>query len=516
MSRLRRAAVAASFGYLQYGLAIVSGVLLVPFTLHYLGTRSYGLWLASGELLGYAAMVDLGVVGVLPWMLAEADGRQDRAAMRGLVVNGLVVALLVGVGYAALAAALWLVLPSALSLGAADRDALRAPLALLVAATMIAYPLRVFSAVIAGLQDVTFNGMLTVAQSVFAVVLTVVLLYQGYGLYALAIASAAGALVMAAGALARTVVIAPDLLRGWPRPTLGAVRALLANGLGVWFGAFGWQLLSASNGLVMTALGRPEWVAVYACTAKLTSMATQLTWVMPDAGLIGLAQVYGEGRGPDRVRPLVLTMLRLHLLLAGGAACGLLAFNPAFVSQWVGPDLFGGLTLNGLLAAGIVVYSLIHGLLAAASVVGHRVRVGLLALLNGALQVPLAWILGRAWGLPGIAAAGLVTGLITAVPLGIRLLQPATAITARLVWTDLFGPWARRAAPIALASGAGGVLAHAAGLPTGIAVGVCGGLAYLWHLRPFYASLPFDARWSRWLVSLKLVPPPSPAPLERA
>ena len=190
MSRLRRAAVAASFGYLQYLVAIVSGIVMVPVTLHYLGARRYGLWLASGELLGYAAMVDLGVIGVLPWMLAEADGREDREAMRALVANGLALGAIVGLGYAMLAAGLWLLLPSALSLGADDRLAIGGPLAVLAAAVAIAYPLRVFNAVLTGLQDVTFNGLLAVAQAILSVAITAVMLVRGYGLFAIATAAA--------------------------------------------------------------------------------------------------------------------------------------------------------------------------------------------------------------------------------------------------------------------------------------------------------------------------------------
>ena len=116
MSRIRKAAWTAGFAYGHYAFAIASGLVLVPLTLRALGTRSWGLWLASGELIGYAAMLDLGVLGVLPWMLAESDGRQDRAAMRRLVGHGVIVATLVAIGYAAVAFLLWTVLPSVLRL----------------------------------------------------------------------------------------------------------------------------------------------------------------------------------------------------------------------------------------------------------------------------------------------------------------------------------------------------------------------------------------------------------------
>ena len=66
MSRTRKAAAIAIFGYLQFAVAIVTGVFLVPLTLHSIGARTWGVWLASGEVLGYAGMADLGVLSVLP------------------------------------------------------------------------------------------------------------------------------------------------------------------------------------------------------------------------------------------------------------------------------------------------------------------------------------------------------------------------------------------------------------------------------------------------------------------
>ena len=88
MSRTKRATIAAGFGYAHFGFALIIGIVTVPLLLDRLGTRTWGLWLATGELLAYAAMVDFGVLGVLPWMLAEADGRGDRLAMRRLISNG--------------------------------------------------------------------------------------------------------------------------------------------------------------------------------------------------------------------------------------------------------------------------------------------------------------------------------------------------------------------------------------------------------------------------------------------
>ena len=89
MSKTRKAATIAAFAYVQYGLAIVTGIFLVPLTLRTLGARAWGLWIASSEVLGYAGMVDLGTLGIMPWILAAAVGRDDQEEQKRLVSQGL-------------------------------------------------------------------------------------------------------------------------------------------------------------------------------------------------------------------------------------------------------------------------------------------------------------------------------------------------------------------------------------------------------------------------------------------
>lgn len=429
--------------------------------------------------------------------------------MRRLVAHGALVGAVVGLVYGLLALVLWLVLPSVLSLPAGDRAALGPPLALLVVILVVAYPLRVFTAIVVGLQDVTFNGALAIGQSCVNISITAVMLLAGFGLYAPATGAAVAAVASVLAAWWRVHAIAPDLLRGWPRPTFAGLRTLLGHGLGAWSGALGWQLQSASTGLVITSLGRPEWIAVFACTSKLTSLTTQLAWVIPDAGLVGLAQVRGEQPPPQRLAVLVMLMLRLHLLLAGGAACVLLVLNPAFVRHWVGAPLFAGTTVNLLLSLAIVAASLAHGLMTSASVIGNRVRVGTFALVHGAVQVVVAWGFGVWWGLAGVAAASLAASLLIAIPAGAYLVRPATGLTVQGLWRDVLRPWALRAAPVIALSGAAGLRLAAGDLMPAVVVATSAGALYVVQMRTLLTALPIAPRWARWLVSLRVLPAPA-------
>jgi O-antigen/teichoic acid export membrane protein len=507
MSRTKRATIAAGFGYIQFGLSLVVAIALAPLLLSQLGVRTWGLWLATGEILAYAGMVDLGVLGVLPLLVAEADGGGDRTRMRRFVSNGLVVGAVIGLAYALIGIALWQLLPSVLRFTAADRAAVGPPLALIVATTALTYPLRIYPATLIGLQDMTFFGTIRVVQAVLNLVVTIALLMNGYGLWALAWASVvptAAGLIASAIRLRR---IAPDLMTDWPAPTLSEITPLVTNGFGVWLAGFGWLLLSSSNALVITFLGHPEWVPIFSCTAKVSLIATQLVWLMPDAGLVGLAQLYGEAKSTPRVRHVVGLLQQVHLVLAGAAACVILAFNPTFVTRWVGGPLFGGLTLNALLAGGVVLYSLVHGLMTAASTLGNRVEVGVVTIANGAIQIVAAIVLGRWLGLPGIALGGLLAVSLTSLPAGVLLLRRTIQLTVRGLVLDCVGPWTFRMIPIAVGATAVGIFQGWLGFWLAGVSAVVIALAYIWRMRPLYpAVLALDPTWTPWLAMVRLVP----------
>jgi O-antigen/teichoic acid export membrane protein len=447
-------------------------------------------------------------------MVAEADGRRDRARLRELVAHGVAVGTVVGLGYAIIAAVLWETVPIVINVPAGDRSSLAGPLLLLVAATAAAYPLRTFAALLTGLQDALFNGVLSVAQSAtyFAVALTG--LWRGWGLYALALASAASLAVAVVASLARTLVVAPDLLTGWPRLQAATIRYLLSNGVGVWIAGFGWRLIAASTNMVIALVGRPEWVAIYACTSKLGAVATQLAWVLPDSGLIGLSQLHGEGRPRARVRRVVMMIVRLHLVLTGVTACAVLAFNPAFVEAWVGPDYYGGAALNAWLAAGIVASSLVHALVTTASVVGDRLKVGAATIANGVIQTALALLLGFWWTLSGIAAAVPLAALATSAPAGIALLRRSTGLSVRAVWQELLSPWLQRMAPAAVVCAGAGILVRDAGLgAAGAVTALCVGGCF-WAVRPLLSDLPLSEEWTRRLVRARVLPAPPAVAIE--
>lgn len=487
--RTERAGMAAVFAYLQFGLSIAVGVALVPFVLHHVGVRLYGYWLASGEVLAYATMADLGVMGVVPWLIAEADGRDDRQGIRRLMSTAFGAAIVVAVLYTVLVVVLWRIAPSVLKLAPADRAAIVGPLTLLAGVTAIVMPAKVFGAVLVGLQDVKFYGFLSTANWAIDLVLTVVLLLKGYGLYALAIGvampSALGVVVM----YARVRIIAPDLMSGWPHPSSKEVARLFREGFGAWLGGWGWRLSAATDAIILASLGNPVAITTLAMTAKLGQMLTQMSWVPGDSSLVGLAQLSGEQR-PDRLREAVAAVFRVYLALATAGTCVVLAVNGAFVRGWVGGHLFGGGWVNGILAALIVVGTITHGVATIASVLGKRMHVGVATLIAGAVQVGLALLLSRRFGMIGVPIAALIGQAFVLIPSLMPAFSDRTGLTPTRFARDVVRPWAVRSLLLIAICALAGPMLFAVPMWVSIPLGGLTALFYLWCVRHLVLGYP--------------------------
>ena len=183
MSRTRRYISGVGLGYLGQGVMTLAGLWLTPFLLARLGLYEYGLWLVTLQLVAYLTLVDFGVLAMLPREAGYATGRAGGAGAAGELSEV--------IGQSA-RLVLWQMVPLTLGAGAlwllmsAEWGALRWPLGLLMLAFVGLYPLRLFQAVLYGLQDHGFLGRAHLAAWLAGFAATVGLVLSGWGLYALA------------------------------------------------------------------------------------------------------------------------------------------------------------------------------------------------------------------------------------------------------------------------------------------------------------------------------------------
>ena len=503
--RTRKALLGAAFTYGQFFVALGAVFFVTPQVLHTIGARGYGLWLSSGELVGYFLLLDFGVFSILPWLIAQADGRKDPAEIKRLLSQGLAVACVVVVLLLGAAAIGWRFAPEVLHLAPEDWRQLAPPLALLIGLLAINLPLNLFTPLLAGLQDVKFLGWTGLFKVVTGPALTLGLLFTGHGLYALAVGTALCAPLAGAAAFLRARRLAPELLHGWPRATWKDTARLFRESVGGWLGGAGTQMMERSSAVVVTYLGNPAMVPVLVCTSRIGQMLTQMAWTLPDQALVGLAQLSGENN-PPRLREVTLSIIRLNLMLAGLMACEVLAVNPALVRVWVGEHFFGGLPLNILLSMEVLSASLMHGLLTVTAVLGHRLAVGLATLAQGIVYLALSVVLARRFALEGLIMADVAAPLFSTFPVALWFLGSSQKIGLPQLAGNLAPMFFLRVLPCLLVAGAYG---HWRGtsprLPETIFAGGLSGLVYLRVMGPLLASFPIPEKVLGLLRRLRIV-----------
>lgn len=513
MSRVRNAVLGSAFAYAQYALALASGFVLFPLVVWHVGAYDNGLWLMSGELAGYLLLGDLGVFAVLPLLVAGRDGAGDRPAVARYLADALAVGVVAAAGLVAAAAAVWWADPGRLGVNPPDWAKVRTPLALLLVLTGVGLPLRAFTALLVGLQDVTFVGAVGLAQAALGVGLTAVLIPLGYGLPGLAVAAGLPPLLTGLASTARAFARHRDVTRGWYRPAAAGCRSLLREGFGPWLAGLGVRLLSASNGLVFAALGRPDWATVYAATGKVAQSLQPACWVIPDNALVGLGHLAG-GADRERTRRTVVCLLMLYLLIPGAAAAAVLLANPWFVRVWLGPGFYAGDYVGALIAVNLVVGSAVSGLFKVVAVVGYRVRVGAATAAYGGAAAGLGYLLGKEHGMAGLAEGAVIAGAALAVPYGLYVVRAVYRLGPLDLVAGGVGRWAVVTVPLlAAAAWLGGALGG--GPAAAVAAATAGFMAaYLALLRPVVARVPWPDRVRGWMTRLRLIPRPlTPVPV---
>ncbi|MCE9564911.1 MAG: hypothetical protein K8U57_22995 [Planctomycetes bacterium] len=504
MSRTKNAALTSAFALVQYVLALVSGFVLFPLTIWYLGAYDNGLWLVTGELAGYLLLGDLGVFAVLPWLIATKDGADDRRGVARYLADSLGVGVVVGAGFVAIAGGIWSTDSALLGVNPEDWSKVRGPLSFVLVLIGVGFPFRAFTALLGGLQDVAFVGWVNLGQNALAVALTATLVPLGYGLRGLAVAVSVPPLIGGLAAMVRVFTCHRENAVGWFRPEWVGCRHLVGQGFGAWLGGLGVRLLTSSSGLVFAALGRPDWATVYAATGKAAQVVQPLCLTLPDSGLVGLSQLRGEGNA-DRTRRVVLCLLLLYLFIPGTAAIGLLTANRWFVNTWLGPGFYAGDTVNNLIAANLIFSVATGGLFKVVGVVGYRVAIGLAAVFAGFVAVSLGYGLGRYYGVAGVAGASLVAYAVVILPFGLYSVQQVHGISPRELLGGCATGWAVRTVPLLfLAAWAGQQFEDRAAIVLLLATLLT--LGNLLAVRSLVGKAPWPDHLRAWLIRLRLIP----------
>lgn len=416
------------FHYASFALGLTQAFLLLPYYLRKVGGEAFGYWIATGAIINWLAVVELGVSSVIQQRAGSAYGRRSSSELRELASHAFVVAgaLTLGVSLLVLCARPWL--SSVVSVG--EVSVLRGVEVAFVLAGL-GMALSVGSTPVAGFnygtQASVGPGLINVGSQGLGVLIAVLGVAHGYGIVALGTAGFVRGLV---SMLSSALLL---LYRsGWtlvsPLPGIGSLREVLRLSFTTGVGRLCYQLCSSLDLIVVTRTGDPSLVTSYA----LTQRGVQFARVVVERPSLAASPVFSflEAKRQDaEMAALAMQILNFAIWFGGGICFGFASLNSGFINLWVGPEQYLGGTANILfcISAGLsmLATSLVN-LLAGTSDLSSAARLQLLAAAIGAAAIIWA----------GLAAGTELVAAASCVPPGVLLIGLVSRFRAQGILTS--------------------------------------------------------------------------------
>lgn len=419
MSRTNRFLSGIGFGYASQAITMMVSLWLTPFLLARVGQHDYGLWLVGAQLMFYLALLDLGIVALLPRETAFATGRAgsiEEARELPLIIGQTWRIVMWQMPFVLLAAlCTWVLMPS-------EWEGLRHPMAVVLIAFVLTFPLRIFGAVLHGLQDLAFLGRLGIISYLLSAATTIALVLAGWGLYALACGWVVLQLTNACAGWYRLRKQFPSVLPSRLPELMGSTaRQRLMQGFWVSLSQIAQVLINGIDILIIGKLFGPAAVVPYVCTGKLISvLANQPQMLMAAAGPALSQMKTGETRA--RLSQVCIALGQATLMLSGAVVCVVLVVNQGFVSRWVGANQYGGFWLTALILLNMLLrhWSLTIGYTLFSF--GHERRLCLTALADGLLSTCAVGLLVWQYGLVGAPLGMILGACAVSLPLNLSAL----------------------------------------------------------------------------------------------
>ncbi len=409
------------FQALTIGLAMVSGLVMVPLYVKYLPLEVYGAWLASGNLLAWISLFDPGISTLIQQRAAQQLGARNHAALGQTLAVGLIatfcvmIVLAIGGGFVG-----W----KLQSILGVKRD-------VMIQGVTHAYSLALLGAVLAllanaliafnmGLQSAIGAGLSTTIAWGASIVATALMLKAGFGVVSMGWA----AIIMS---VVRTLGAAIDLAWRWR-----LVRARIWTGLsGVWsffqllrevlLARITGAILNNSEGYVLTRITGAAPAASFLLFKRLPDVGRLLLERPTMALLSPFSRLVGTGDGPA-VAAVMARILRINIWLTGLYLVGFGALQHGFLRIWVGEKFWLGSTAGWIVvgaAATAANVSNFYHLLFSLGEIKRSSRLitigGILTLVTGVLGTYFMGPIGYAIAL-GVCSLGVVlAGLLPAL-----------------------------------------------------------------------------------------------------
>jgi O-antigen/teichoic acid export membrane protein len=401
-------------------IASVAAIATTPINIHHMPLEMYGAWLASGNILAWATMIDPGLSLVTQQQSAAAYGEGNMSLLGKIAAGGIMLNFVVAAVLSSIATGLVVFLPTLLGnpSGIAFPELQNAcwvsclGLFLNIAAYAV-------TSVCLGIQSSVAVGSVYLFAMLGGYAIQIALVIRGWGPMGIAIAAAFRGFAILSG---DSVYLAwrfhnENVYIKWEKQI---VRKML-NLVSFTFGSRLVGTLSSNiDSFFLVRLISPEAAVMMRSTRAPVDMCVGLV-NRPAAGIAPvISHIAGAGELVAK-RPQLLRLMSISLWIAFLAFTGLLFLNQSFVSLWVGKSLFAGHPTNAVLCLSLLALSASSLFSNLTNAIGDIKETSVITAVQAIVSLACMVAGGWLFGMPGVASGAGLGALYTATHCAVLL-----------------------------------------------------------------------------------------------
>jgi len=412
-SRKRATILLAACGYFNTGIVIVQGILLVPLYLHYIGAHTYGLWLASGGMLGMMMLMNFGISSMLIQRVSHAYGAKKPTLAGAYFLNGMVVYLVICLLFSLVGWGLSEWVGVILSVTGDQEALLRHCFQLAVmgmALGILNECLRSFSQAL--LRPVTPMVGMAVGRIV-GIAVTVYMLFNNFALWAIPM----GMLVSESVVFSVNLFYAIYLFRnlhGKADLDMKILKDYIRTSPALLAGRSGHVLSQESEPLFITMFLGPEVTTAYMISRKAADIVFNLLSQIVGSSMGTFAHLAGEA-DVARVSNIAYKLIGVITLLGLIGYSTYILMNNYFVSLWVGSEFLLEPAVVAFIGLGFFMRIIRSIFLQLLNGLGEFVMTSMLILLEAVVRVLLVISLFSVIGVAALPIALFISSFLTLV-----------------------------------------------------------------------------------------------------
>ena len=399
------------FRYTNIILAFVQGLLLVPLYLKYITVEIYGAWLESGNLLAWISTIDPGLTVVMNQQVSTFYGKGELKQLGKLITSGLMLSS--GILILALSFGFFSSYFLKDILNLSDTDYLiifEAFNYAYIGASLLLFSFS-FSAINYGLQASLSVGLINVTTTLLSIILTITLLYYGYGLMSIAYSLVFSGLALS---ICNFLYLLFRLYDEKIVITFSLINFIYLSKL------LGYTFLSRASGIIsnnidLLLISRflgPESVASFALTKKPIDISKEFINQPVVAYQPIISNMVGSNE-IDKLRKMLSRLIIILIWITVFFVGGMISLNSEFVSLWVGESFYIGSFFNLIIcfSAFLIIVTQSAGYFSVS--LGDIKRNSIAGALQSILYIPLIYFGLKYFGLYGLVFAPIISMIVT-------------------------------------------------------------------------------------------------------